>query len=94
MMHTLEDRFSIMMCTCTHDTHKFNDCFHRKHAVRLILNKGMGVMWHEALYHSGAKSRVGPSGLVKPDLRLFMYLWPFIANNQRNRTVGTTDGVA
>ena len=23
-----------------------------------------------------------------------MYLWPFIENNQRNRNVGTTDGVA
>ena len=22
-----------------------------------------------------------------------MYLWPFVANNQRNRTVGTNDGV-
>ena len=40
------------------------------------------------------KSRDNLIGLVKPDLRLFMYLWPKIANNQRNRTVGTTDGVA
>ena len=30
---------------------------------------------------------------MKSDLRLFMYLWPFTANNQRNRNVGTTDGV-
>ena len=51
-------------------------------------------MWNEALYHSGGKSRESFIGRVKPDLRLFMYLWSFIANNQRNRTVGTTDGVA
>ena len=50
-------------------------------------------MWHESLYHSGAKSRAGPSGFVKTDLRLFMHLWPKIANNQRNITVGTNDGM-
>ena len=54
----------------------------------------MGIMWHESLHHSGTRSRVGLSGFVKPDLRLFMYLWPKIANNQRNRTICTTDGVA
>ena len=66
----------------------------RNHDVRLILKKGQGVMWHEVLYHSGAKSRESPIGLVKADLRLFMCLWPFISNNQKNRNVGTTDGVA
>ena len=38
--------------------------------------------------------RVGPSELVKSDLRLIVYLWPKIANNQQNKTAGTTDGVA
>ena len=78
----------------THNTNMFNGCVHRKHAVSLILKKGKGVMWHEALYHSGAKFRESPIGRVKSGLRLFMYLWPFISKNQRNRTVGTTDGVA
>ena len=54
----------------------------------------MGVMCHESLYQSGENLRQGPSGLVKVDLRLFVYLWTFIANNQRNRNVGTTDGAA
>ena len=31
---------------------------------------------------------------MKADLRVFIYLWLFIANNQQNRNVGTTDGVA
>ena len=82
------------MYSRTHDTNMFNGCVHRNHAIRLILKKGQGVMWHEVLYHSGAKSKKSPIGLVKPDLRLFTYLWNFIANNQRNRNVGTTDGVA
>ena len=93
MMHELADGLSIMMYSGTHDTNMSNDCVHRNHTVRLILNKGMRFMRHESLYHPGAKSRQTPSRLVKVDLRLFMYLWLDIANNQRNRHVGTTDSV-
>ena len=57
MMHALEDGFISMMYSCTYDTNMFNGCVHRKHADRLILNKEMGVMWYESLYHSGVKSR-------------------------------------
>ena len=67
---------------------------HRKHAARLILAKGTVAMWHELLYHYRAKSRQTSTGLYEPDLRLFMYIWPFIANNQINRNVGTSNGVA
>ena len=94
MIHALEYGFRIMIYSGNHDTNMFNDYIHIKHAVRWILNNGMGVMWHESLYHSGAKSRQSPSELVKDDLILFMYLWTFIVNNQRNRNVGTTNGVA
>ena len=54
----------------------------------------MIAIWHESLCHSGSKYIQTPTGLYKSDLKLFMYLWPFISNNQRNRNVGTTDGVA
>ena len=54
----------------------------------------MGVTWYEPLYHSGKKSRESPSELVRPDLKLFMYLWPKITNNQRDRAIGTTIGAA
>ena len=53
----------------------------------------MVTMWHESLYYSGAKFKQIPTRLCKPDLRLFVYLWPFIANNQRNSSFGTSDGV-
>ena len=94
MIHALEDGFMILMYSGTHDTNMSNGYVQRKHTIRLILNKGMEVMSYESLYHSGTKSRVSPSGLVKADLRKFKYLWPKIVNNQRNRTVGTTDDVA
>ena len=78
MIHALEDSFIIMMYSVTHDNIMTTGCVHRNHAIKLILRKGMGGMWHERLYQSGAKSRVGPSGIVKPDLKFFMYLWPYI----------------
>ena len=76
MMHAPMDGFDIVMYRGTHDNNVSNGCVHRHHAVRLILKKRMGAMWHESLYHSGAKSRLGPSGLGKPDLRLLIYVWP------------------
>ena len=81
-----------MMFSCKYDTQMWNGFIHRKHASRLILAKVMVVMWYELLYHSRVKSIQIPTRLCKPDLRLNMYLWPFIENNQKK--FGTTDGVA
>ena len=36
MMHALEDGFSIVMYSDTHDNNMFNGCVHRNHAVKLI----------------------------------------------------------
>ena len=52
----------------------------------------MCIIWHESLYHLGAKSRNNPDPSL--DMRFFSYIWPRIKNNQRNRTVGTTYGLA
>ena len=49
MMHVLEDGFSIVMYICTYDDIMTIGCVHRNHAARLILKKGMGIMWHELL---------------------------------------------
>ena len=54
----------------------------------------MVAMWHESLNQSETKSRQTPNEVCKPGMILFMYLWPFIANDQWNRNIGTTDGVA
>ena len=55
MMHALEDSFSMVMYRGTHDINMYNDCVLRNYTVRLILKKGQGDMWHEALCHSGEK---------------------------------------
>ena len=52
MMQALEDGFSIMMYSGSHDTIMSNGCAHKKHAVSLILNKQTEALWHESLYHS------------------------------------------
>ena len=52
----------------------------------------MCVIWHESLYYLWHKFRNTPDPLL--DARFFSYVWPCIKNNQRNRTVGTTDDVA
>ena len=52
----------------------------------------MCLVWLESLYHSGAKSRDTPR--YQEDVRFFAYIWPYIINQARNRTTGTTDGVA
>ena len=57
MMCVLEEGFSIIIYICTYDTEMWNGCVHMKHAVRLILEKGMVAMCHESLDHFGTKSR-------------------------------------
>lgn len=43
----------------------------------------MVVIWHEELYHSGAKSQNTPQPQV--DCCFFAYLWSFVKSNSRNR---------
>ena len=61
---------------------------HKYNAVRIILPEWMAIIWHESLFHAGAKSRNGLQ-----DMRLFSYIWPEVVGNARNRTKGSTDGV-
>ena len=49
----------------------------------------MAIIWHGSLFHAGAKSRD-----ELQDMRLFSYIWPEVVGNARNRTKGSTDGVA
>ena len=48
MMHAVEEKFSIMMYICTHETKMWNSCVYRKHDIRLIFAKEMVAMWHES----------------------------------------------
>ena len=49
----------------------------------------MAIIWHESLFHVGTKSRKGLQ-----DMRYFSYVWRDVSSDSRNRTKGSTDGVA
>ena len=90
LMHSLEEGFSILMYSGTHRTKLRPDmCMHKYSAVRIILPPWMAIIWHESLFHAGAKCRNGLQ-----DMRYFSYIWPDVGGNSRNRTKGSTDGVA
>ena len=92
-MHSFSEGFSIVLYSRSHKVHLSQSIpLHKDCAVRLVLGPEMVVIWHEGLYHSGAKSRNSPEPLV--DRRFFAYLWPFVKSNSRNRQAGSSDGVA
>ena len=62
---------------------------HHANAVRIILPEWMMIVWHESLFHAGAKSRN-----ESKDMRFFSYVWPDNDAFSTNRTKGTSDGVA
>ena len=64
-------------------------CLHCDNAVRIILPEWMMIIWHESLFHAGAKSRDN-----KQDMRFFSYVWPDNDMKSGMRTKGTMDGVA
>jgi hypothetical protein len=90
LMHSLKEGFSMLLYSGTHRAKLRPDmCMHKYNAVRIILPEWMAIIWHESLFHAGAKSRDGLQ-----DMRLFSYIWPEVVGNVRNRTKGSTDGVA
>jgi hypothetical protein len=62
IMHSLREGFSIVMHSGTHKVNLADLALHMHKAnrVRLHLLPWMGLIWHESLYHSGAKSRDTP----------------------------------
>ena len=96
MMHSLEEGFQIVMWSCTHN-HKLGTDFkvHRNSKIRFIMPKNMGIMWHEALFHGGSKSRSYPDGTTMEYMRLFTYLWQLLeTSDKRNSSVDLNDGVS
>ena len=93
MLHSFSEGFSIVLYSRSHKVDiSPNIALHKDCAVRLVLGPEMVVIWHEGLYHSGAKSRNTPE--AQTDRRFFAYLWPFVKANSRNRQAGSCDGVA
>ena len=93
MLHSFQEGLSLALYSQAHKVDLCQDLhLHRKSGVRLTLAPDMCVIWHESIYHSGAKSRNTPN--AQQDDRFFAYIWPFVQNNTRNRTSGNSDGVA
>ena len=68
-MHSLEDGFSILMYSGTHQLKLRPDmCLHKYNNVGIILLELMSIIWHESLSHAGAKSR------DTQDMRFFLYM--------------------
>ena len=76
LMHPLDNEFLILMHSYTHNTSLLSATYlHSNMNVRLILHRWMCVIWHELLYHSGAKSinsQEAPEFLQY--MRVFLYL--------------------
>ena len=90
MMHALKDGFQILMYSGSHRVKLSPErCLHNLNAVRIVLPEHMAIIWHESLFHAGAKSRQGLE-----DLRFFSYVWPENYSKKVRRTKGTSDGVA
>ena len=90
MMHALKERFQILMYSGSHRVKLSPErCLHNRNAVRIILPEHMAIIWHESLFHAGAKSRPDLE-----DLRFFSYVWPENSSKKVRRTKGTNDGVA
>ena len=95
IMHSLSTGFSIVLYSCTHRVKLRPELpIHCKNAIRLILPQWMMLIWHENLYHSGAKSRSDRNGNHIDDMRFFSYVWPELATSVGNRNRGLNDGVA
>ena len=89
IMHSLEEGFSILMYSGSHRVRlNPNLCLHNYNAVRIILPEWMCIIWHESLFHAGARSR------QSIDMRFFSYVWPLLPSSTGQRTHGTMDGVA
>ena len=58
MMHSLSEGYSIKVFSSTHNTKAEEGQLHKKNAVRLVLPPDTILLWHERVYHAGAKSRL------------------------------------
>ena len=73
MMSAMMDGFNIVFYS---KTHKYMpSILHQSQGVRVILSKGMDVIFNGHLVHGGGKSRINRKGDLLRDDRLFYYVW-------------------
>ena len=88
MMYGLPGGFSIVMYSGTHRLKHERNNIHLDCATEIIVPENMCIIWHEGTLHSGAKTCNDENYTLKPDLRLFSYIW----RGSMGRTVRTASG--
>ena len=73
MMSAIKEGFNIVFYS---KTHKYMPrILHQSQGIRVILKKGMDVIFNSHLVHGGGKSRFTIDGEILSDDRLFYYVW-------------------
>ena len=74
-MFALREGFSLVVFSKTHRFIPTECVIHNGMGVRIILQKGMCLIWNGSLIHCGAKSSTNEDGEHMKQLRLFNYWW-------------------
>ena len=99
MMHALKKFYHLCIYKYAHN-HKMPEDSNIYYSNKLwfIVTVNVSIMWHEATYHNGSKSRPDPDNdsVSMEDLRLFFYMWLELKYNKgtarKPQNNGTTDG--
>ena len=92
VMHALQDGFSLVLFSNTHNNQQKPYTINRSMGLRLKLKDGMTLIWNGYLLHCGAKSRTTIDGIHLNDTRWFNYYWTNIKTvgiKRRPREDGT-----
>ena len=87
MVHSLENRFNLVVYSCTTNKRMDNDMIHNDNALRLILQQGMWLIFHQTLINSGGRYRLGTGNETLINLRLLCCLWTELNNGLSIRGV-------
>ena len=58
VMHSLSQGYTIKLWSCTHNTYGVKGQLHLPNVVRLVVPPDMILIWHQRLYHAGARCRL------------------------------------
>ena len=73
MLSALSDGFNVVLYSRTHKY--IPKVLHKSLGVRIIVGKGMNLLFNGHLIHGGGKSRINEEGVLSEDMRIFYYIW-------------------
>ena len=86
LMYALDDGFAMKVFSKSHKYAPSEIVIHSLMGLRIILKRGMVLMWHYSLVHCGAKSLTTIDGNHLASLRLFQYIWRESCHSRRSNT--------